>query len=179
MELIALKNTGIRNAKLLETKTDLLLTLTGSAIKTVQNISTQLRPGMLDDLGILAAMEWQVEEFEKRSGIPCTLSLPDDDVIIDANISIALFRILQEALTNVARHAQAGRVTVVLSHSENGISLSITDDGIGIDSAVATKPTSLGLLGIRERLHPFGGTCRIEAASGGGTTVDIFVPART
>ena len=130
---------------------------------------------MLDDLGLVAAIEWQIEDFQKRSGIECVLNLPDREPSIDNQRSTAIFRILQEALTNVARHARAHRVIVALSESEDEISLSVRDNGIGIPASKINDPKSYGLLGIRERLHPYQGTCTIQGGPKGGTEVIIQI----
>ena len=176
MDLMSLKKTGIANEKLLEQRVDSMLELTASATKTVQTISARLRPGMLDDLGLVAAIEWQMEDFEKRSGIHCVVNLPDNVFLLDNQRSTTLFRILQEALTNVARHAQAHNITVNLTDSPDDVVLRVNDDGIGIPEGRVDDPTSYGLLGIRERLHPYQGLCTIQRGASGGTNVTIRLP---
>ncbi len=173
MDLMSLKRTEAANTNVLGAKLQSMLDLAASAIKSVQDISARLRPGMLDDLGLVAAIEWQIEDFQKRSGITCAVSLPDQEPILDNQRSTAIFRILQETLTNVARHARASNVTVSLSESDEDVSLSVRDDGIGIPSHSINDPKSYGLLGIRERLHPYEGTCIIQKRPDGGTEVII------
>ncbi|MGA7160826.1 MAG: PAS domain S-box protein [Bacteroidota bacterium] len=179
MDLMSLKKMGATNANAIEAKLQSMLDLTTNAIKSVQDISARLRPGMLDDLGLVSAIEWQTEEFEKRSGISCTLRLPDHDLEVDNERSTVLFRILQETLTNVARHAHAEHITVGLLVSKDEIVMNIHDDGIGISDESVRNPKSLGLLGIRERLHPFQGSCSIQRGMDGGTEVRVQLPIRT
>jgi PAS domain S-box-containing protein len=156
-----------------------LLSMTGqidAAIRSVQKISTDLRPTLLDNLGLVAAVEWAVKEFEKRSGIPCRLSVTPPDFQLDQERSTALFRILQEALTNVLRHAHASRVDVRLSKERAAVELQIRDDGLGIPVERITDTKSVGLTGIRERVHPWGGTVAITGSPEKGTEVAIKVP---
>jgi two-component system sensor histidine kinase UhpB len=176
MDLMTIKKIYPADAQTFESKLQLLLELTDSAIKSVQNISTRLRPGMLDDLGLFAAMEWQMEEFEKRTGLTCMLKLPQHEFDIDAESSTALFRILQETLTNVARHAQAHKIEVSIAETTTELLMFVVDDGIGISETAVHNPKSIGLLGIRERLRPFNGHCIIQSRSIGGTEVQIHIP---
>jgi PAS domain S-box-containing protein len=152
-----------------------VLALNDSAMKSVQDISARLRPGLLDDIGLVPALEWQTEEFQKRTGIACELDLPAHDPGIDADRSTALFRILQECLTNVARHARATSVSVLFAVTEESLSLTIADDGIGIAEENIELPTSLGLLGIRERLRPFDGSLTIERVQPTGTCLRVML----
>ena len=178
MDLMSLKKAGATSEKVVEQKVESMLELTASATKTVQTISARLRPGMLDDLGLVAAIEWQMEDFEKRSGIHCGVNLPDSVLLLDNQRSTALFRILQETLTNVARHAQARNVIVSLTDSPDEVILRVNDDGIGIPDGRVNDPTSYGLLGIRERLHQYEGSCTIQKGESGGTEVTIQLPKR-
>ncbi|HXX62384.1 MAG TPA: ATP-binding protein, partial [Bacteroidota bacterium] len=159
-----------------EEKVKSVLDLTDSAIAIVQDIAARLRPGMLDYLGLLAAIEWQADEFQKRSGVKCTLALLDHEPGLDSERATALFRILQETLTNVARHAHARNVRIALEEAGPDIVMTIADDGVGISRAQIDAPQSLGLLGMRERLHPFRGICTIESPSSGGTRVTVRIP---
>jgi PAS domain S-box-containing protein len=154
------------------------LALNDSAIRSVQDISARLRPGLLDDIGLVAAIEWQTEEFQKRTGIACELDLPKHDPAIDADRSTTVFRILQETLTNVARHAKAQSVAVSFAEREGALTLIITDDGIGIPDGKANAPTSFGLLGIRERLRPHGGQLTLTPGPRGGTVVHVTLPGK-
>ena len=145
------------------------------AIQSVRRIATDLRPGVLDDLGLLAAIEWAVDEFQVRTGIQSYVSLPDAELVLDAESSTALFRILQEALTNVARHARATRVTVRLAQADRGLSLEVQDNGDGIPE-VQLASRSLGVLGMRERAILLGGEFSIGSTPKNGTTVTVRIP---
>jgi PAS domain S-box-containing protein len=176
MDLVALRKAGPSQKSTFDTKIASSLSLTGKAIEIVKDISARLRPGMLDHLGLLPAVEWQTEEFQKHSGIQCSVRLPDHEPAIDSERATTLFRILQETLTNVARHANAKHVEVRLTESPDAVSMSIIDDGMGISPDRIHDPKSLGLLGIRERLFPFKGICTIQAGTHGGTEVHIRLP---
>jgi PAS domain S-box-containing protein len=150
--------------------------LTDGVIQRVRRISAELRPGVLDDLGLIAAIEWQAGEFEERTGTPCVVHTSATDVPIDGPLSTAVFRIFQEALTNVTRHAQAAHVEVRIAVVEGFLSLEVRDDGVGITLEAAQSPRSLGLLGIRERAQRFGGSVSVGPSSPRGTLVAIRVP---
>jgi PAS domain S-box-containing protein len=145
-------------------------------VQTVRAIATQLRPGLLDDLGLAAAIEWQVGDFQKRSGISCSLTLTGEDPPVGRDQATALFRIFQEILTNVARHAQAAKIWVHLEEEHDAIVLEVEDDGVGISQAQLKQHRSLGLLGMRERALAFGGTVEIAGAPGQGTIVTVRMP---
>ncbi len=147
-----------------------------TAVETVRRISSELRPAALDDLGLVAAIEWQAQEFQSRTGIRCRLTAPSESPALPPTHSTALFRILQEALTNVARHAHATAVEIRLSEREGLLQLEIADNGRGISQAEATATTSLGLLGMRERAAAVGGELRVEGGPGQGTRVVVRVP---
>ena len=178
MDLAYLKRSGREDEEVFEEKTKSMLSLTNSAIKTVQAISTKLRPGILDDLGLIAAVEWQAEDFQKRSGVKVRLNVPRHELAIDGDRSTVLFRILQEAMTNVARHSKANEVEVTLSSTSDELFLSVADNGVGITDEQLRNPRSIGLLGIRERLHPFKGTCTIQRRETGGTEVKVRLPRK-
>ncbi len=148
---------------------------TDEIIQQVRRISTELRPGVLDDLGLLAAIEWQAQEFEGRTGTLCTIESNVEDAALDREVSTALFRIFQEALTNVARHAGAEHVGVRLWLEGNDLQLEVRDDGRGITHAQAGNPRSLGLLGIRERARRLGGGATVAVDPSGGTIVAVRV----
>ena len=149
---------------------------TDEIIQQVRRISTELRPGVLDDLGLLAAIEWQAQEFEGRTGTLCTVESNLGDAKLPRDVSTAIFRIFQEALTNVARHAEARHVGVHLDLADNVLDLEVRDDGKGITPAQAGNPRSLGLLGIRERARRLGGRATVAAGTEGGTVVSVRVP---
>jgi signal transduction histidine kinase len=143
-------------------------------IHDVRRISTELRPGILD-LGLAAAVEWQVQEFQARTGIPCSHRLLTRETFA-SDVSTALFRILQESLTNVARHAQATRAEVILQKLRDRLVLFIRDNGRGFDQADSSLAQSLGLLGMRERAAILDGRVSISSAPGKGTTVTAWIP---
>lgn len=152
-----------------------LLALIDTTIKTVRRIASELRPSLLDDLGLVAAMEWHLEEFEKRSEIATSLQLPEKMQELPDALKIGLFRIFQESLTNVARHSGATKVNVCLQQIAEKVNLEITDNGRGFDEKKLVKKT-LGLLGMKERTVMMGGEYNIAAAKGGGTSVTVSIP---
>jgi len=137
---------------------------------------TELRPGVLDDLGLVAAIEWQSRDFERRSGIRCLCEAVQEEIELDHTCATAAFRICQEALTNVMRHAKATSVRVLLAEENGDLLLEIHDDGQGISPAKVTDPTSFGLLGMRERANRLGGQVEIASSPGKGTTVTVRLP---
>ncbi len=146
------------------------------AVDVVQRITTELRPAILDHLGLEEAIEWYAGEIEKRTEISCRLRLSLGSTPLDAERSTALFRILQEALTNVVRHAEASEVEIRLAREGNHVILAVTDKGRGIAEDKIADPRSLGLLGMRERARALGGHLSIRRASGRGTTVEARLP---
>ena len=148
------------------------------AIDSVRRLSSELRPPVLDRLGLAAALDWLARECEKKTGIAVLLDVDDLREPIDALVSTTVFRIVQEALTNVVRHAAASEVTVDLAGRDDTLSLTIRDDGKGIDPAALEGLHSLGILGMRERVHLLGGSWRIEGERGKGTRIIVEVPRR-
>ena len=148
--------------------------LADSIIQSIRRISTELRPAVLD-LGLAEAVEWQVQEFQARSGIQCKVRLLTREVVA-SNASTAMFRIFQETLTNVARHAHATRVEVVLQKQQDRLVLLIHDNGRGFDQTDPSLSKSLGLLGMRERAAILGGQVNISSTPGKGTTVTAWFP---
>jgi two-component system sensor histidine kinase UhpB len=157
-------------------RTDSILELVDQTIHSVRRISTELRPGILDDLGLVAALEWASEEFEARTGTRCRLNLPSDDIEIDQERATAMFRIFQETLTNVARHANASEVGVRLGKENGDLTLEVHDNGTGIDVEQLSGGRSLGILGMRERAALLGGELGIIGAPEKGTTVKVRIP---
>jgi two-component system, NarL family, sensor histidine kinase UhpB len=155
-----------------------IIALTNDTIKIIQRISAELRPGLLDDLGLVAAIEWYSDEFEKRTGIKCELML-EDLTEGDKRISLALFRILQEALTNVIRHANAKTVRITLRYTPRGITMIIEDDGVGISQEKITNGKSLGLSGMRERARQINGSVEFSKNTVAGTKIVTFIPVPT
>jgi PAS domain S-box-containing protein len=158
-------------AKLVET-THLL----EETIAAVKNLSAELRPGVLDKFGLPAAVEWQCQKFAQRTGLSCKFKLPDDDERLEREPSTALFRILQEALTNVARHAKAKSVHVGLNITRERATLTVRDDGRGVTEEELSAPTSLGLLGMRERAEMLRGSLKVESGLSSGTIVTASIP---
>jgi PAS domain S-box-containing protein len=150
----------------------------GQIIRTVRKISTELRPGVLDEFGLADAIEWQAKDFQNRTGISCKLSLHPTDKITDTVHSTAIFRIFQEALTNVMRHAAASQVTVGLEKVADRLILEVRDNGIGIAEERIFDSKSLGLTGIRERVLRLGGEVSISGKPGKGTLIKVTLPLR-
>ena len=151
-------------------------TLVDENVRIVQRIATELRPGLLDQLGLMAALDWQAQEFSKRTGIACQLSLPERDLELNLALNTTLFRIFQETLTNVARHAQASRVDASLQKQDQTLILTVHDNGRGITEAELNDSNSLGLLGLRERVAQWGGELNIRGKAGKGTAVIVQIP---
>jgi two-component system sensor kinase len=145
-------------------------------IGSVRRIAADLRPEILDELGLLEAIRWLAREFERRSRIPCVVELPDSQLEWSAERATAMFRILQEALTNVARHAGARRVEVGVARQEDHVVLEVADDGSGITETQAKGAGSFGLLGIRERARMYGGALRVERREPNGTRLIVTMP---
>jgi PAS domain S-box-containing protein len=160
----------------LREKTDSMLALMDQTIQSVRRISTELRPGVLDDLGLTAAIEWQIQEFQKRTGIKCQLAARLEDIDIDRPRSTALFRIFQETLTNIARHAHATRVRIKLQQHNGDVSLQVQDNGHGIPKNKLSDSRSLGILGMRERALLLGGEVTLQGVRGKGTKVTARIP---
>ncbi len=151
--------------------------LIGEGVKDVRAICSGLRPGVLDDLGLAAAIEWQANDFAARNGIPCVVSVPPVDLHLDGDRATATFRIFQECLTNIIRHAQAKSVRIALYQQEESILLIVEDDGIGFhELGFSNVFGSLGLLGMKERAQFCGGNVEISSSPGNGTTVTVRVP---
>ncbi len=147
-----------------------------STIALVRKIATELRPQMLDALGLRAAIEWHMEEFQRRTGISCTVHLPERSLGIPDGEKIAVFRICQEALTNIARHAQAKNVVVNLERAQDHAILTIHDDGVGFPVDHLERAQSLGVMGMRERALLLGAQFRLESSPGNGTTITLRIP---
>jgi signal transduction histidine kinase len=158
-------------------KTRSMSAMIDTTVHAVRRISSELRPKLLDDLGLSAAIEWQAREFEQRSGVDCDVRSEPDDIVLDPARSTALFRVFQETLTNVARHAGARRIDVLLRKDAGVVELVVVDDGVGITPEQASNGQSLGIVGMRERAYSLGGTFEIGGQPGPGTTVRVTIPA--
>jgi PAS domain S-box-containing protein len=176
MDLVWLRNRLPGDQAPLHDKMRSMVELVDKTGKTVQKISAELRPGLLDDLGLAAAIEWQTEEFQRRTGILCEVSLDPDDFIASQDVSTAIFRIFQETLTNIVRHASASHVDVTLHDKDSEITLRVSDNGRGITEEQVFHPQSLGILGIRERVDLFSGTVSIIGSPKKGTTITVRIP---
>jgi PAS domain S-box-containing protein len=150
-----------------------LSALVDGTIRLVQRISTELRPGALDHLSLSDAIQWEAREFERRTGIRCMFRTNAKSAELDQDGNVAVFRILQEALSNVARHAGATLVAITLKKRGKHFLLEVRDNGKGLTEAARSDPRSLGLLGMRERAHMLGGELSISSRHGNGTTVTL------
>ncbi len=162
----------------LKERTESMSSLVDMTMQTLKRIYMALRPGMLDHLGLTVAIGWQAEEFQKRTGIPCKVILDPEDIALDPDLSTTVFRIFQEALTNILRHAEATKISVKLKATGDNLELVVKDNGKGITEEQLAKPDSFGLLGIKERVHHWGGDVKITGKSGKGTTVTVHLPLR-
>jgi len=153
-----------------------MMTLLDGTMATVRHISSQLRPGILDDLGLVDAINWQGIEFEKRTGVQCIFQSRLKARTFEKELSTGVFRVYQETLTNVARHAKATKVNTTLEVNNDHIILRVQDDGKGFNEAAVKNKNTLGLLGMKERALMFGGYLNIESEAGKGTLVSLRVP---
>jgi len=165
-----------KDQQLLLEKTRSMSRLIDTTAQSVQRISSELRPGLLDDLGLSAAVEWQADEFRNRTGIQCETISDPEDIALNQALSTAVFRIFQEALTNIARHANATRVKIILKEKSRKVELTVRDNGKGITEKQISDARSFGLIGMRERVHSFRGDLRISGTPNEGTTVRVSIP---
>lgn len=179
MDLSWLANALKPEQQALLEKTNGMFRLIDGTIRSVRRIASGLRPEVLDEIGLTAAISWQARDFQVRSGIRCNVELPADGPALDTARSTAVFRIFQELLTNVARHAHATRVDVRMGVDGNTMWLRVQDNGRGISESKLNSSKSLGFLGMRERVLPFDGTIDIRGQRGKGTTVTIRIPLGT
>ena len=155
---------------------ELISQLTENAVNVTRRVITGLRPTILDDLGLLAALEWQAEQFRKLTGINCRVNSIEDKVNLDKQRSIALFRIFQETLTNVARHSGASSVEVEFQCGDEEILLSVSDNGCGLPDGHTVAPTSYGVRGMCERVNQLGGKIKFDSPLGCGFCVTVILP---
>jgi PAS domain S-box-containing protein len=149
------------------------------AIGSVRKIIADLRPSILDHLGLLAAIDWKLDEFREQNGIQCVLNAPENTIVMDESRDIAVFRIMQEALTNIALHSRATNVTLDVETDANSLMMKMTDNGCGIAKAQMHKPGKYGILGMHERARHFGGTVTISSNPGKGTTLVLSMPLKS
>lgn len=162
---------GTARAKIAE-----MVGLVDSTVNTVRRISSELRPGVLDDLGLVSAIEWHAQQFQVNTGILCRFDSQIEHVDLSRGQATTVFRIFQEAMTNILRHAQATQVNVLIEIEEDEFVLEVSDNGRGITESEKLGMRSLGLLGMRERAHSIGGRVEINGLAGRGTTVIVRVP---
>ena len=160
----------------IDTKLQKMLDFSDSLIKTIRRISTELRPAIIDDLGLMAALEWKCHDFEEKQGIPCNFISTVKERKFDSNFSITVFRILQETLTNVSRHAEATEVAVSLFENEKLLFMDINDNGKGFDNYSVKKGKTLGILGMKERASLMGGELTIIGEINNGTQTKLAIP---
>jgi signal transduction histidine kinase len=154
-----------------------MLKMLDTAVASTRRIAADLRPLVLDDLGFAAGIEWAVQNFIQRSGVPCALEI-DESLELDEPYATAAFRIVQESLQNVAKHAKASQVRVQVVRTADAIVLRVQDDGAGFAPGAPRKPQSLGLAGLRERAYLLRGALDIRSAPGAGTTVEARIPVQ-
>ncbi|TCV85402.1 PAS domain-containing sensor histidine kinase [Sulfurirhabdus autotrophica] len=161
---------------LLLRKTSSMMNLINRTVESVRNIATNLRPAVLD-LGVVPALEWLIDEYIKHVGLNCIFETNEEDLELPDEVSTGIFRIVQESLTNVARHARASRVEISLIHENNELCLIVKDDGIGVDEGKRmANRKSFGLTGIRERAIMMGGELSLDSSPGKGATLTVVVP---
>jgi signal transduction histidine kinase len=160
----------------LQAKIRSLTVTTTSLIQSVRSIAGELRPGVLDELGLPKALKSAAREFERDNGIPCRFNTNTGTLKFDRPAAIAVFRIVQAALTNTARHAHASSVIVSLIKSKNGLTLAVKDNGKGVTRKLIDSHTSIGIAGMRERAHALGGTFTLEGSRNQGTTLTVWIP---
>jgi len=160
-------------------KLEAMRSLIDQSSQSVKDLCSRLRPGILDDLGLIAALEWQTEDFQARSGIPCTLVAAVKELPQNDSTALAVYRICQEALTNVSRHAGASAVTIRITREGGTMLLEIIDNGIGITAEDLKNSRSFGIMGMRERAYGVGGTFHIEPGDEAGTRVAVRFPVRS
>jgi PAS domain S-box-containing protein len=176
MDITSLAQKLPKEERRLRGKAESALKLVGDLIKALRRLSTELRPSTLDALGLTAAMEWQAQEFQSHTAIRCQVHLPHEDLNLDPERSTALFRLFQESLTNVARHAHASLVQAELRVQGDALVLSVHDNGRGFNTSQFDGRSSLGFLGMKERVLLLGGKFELDSAPGKGTTLTFQIP---
>lgn len=153
-----------------------MLELVDSSMRTIRDIATELRPSLLDTLGLVAAIEWQAETFQNRTGIVFRLNNQIAKTNFQDELATAVFRIFQESLTNIARHSEATEINVILEQKNGWLSMNIHDNGIGISENDLNKPKTLGIIGMHERVLLLGGSISISNSAKGGAVVSLKLP---
>jgi len=176
MDIAWLKKKLHGRTQAVEEKLRSMSELAGRTIGEVKRLCTDLRPAVLDDLGLSEAVEWQAADFEKRTGIRCRLMLASEKIDLQGDYITTVFRIIQEILTNVSRHAGADEVEIILVEKDGWVRLKVKDNGRGIAEEKISNPQSFGLIGIQERVRLLNGEVRIRGARNRGTTVEVAIP---
>lgn len=175
MDTIWLRNHVAESDPAAQEKIAQMLAVLDSAVASTRRIAADLRPLVLDDLGLVAAIEWVAQNFTQRTGVPCEL-LVDESLELEEPYATGVFRIVQESLQNVAKHASASRVVVELRPRDGALLLRVQDNGSGFRPSDPRKPQSLGLVGLRERAHLLRGEVRVDSSPGAGTRVEARIP---
>jgi len=178
MDLVWLKKNRLIGEELLSEKLDGMVDVINQTIKTIQRIATELRPKLIDDLGLVSAIEWQTREFQNKSGIKCKINLIDDSINLNNKASLTVFRIFQEALTNIVRHSNADSVEIKITSNDKNFYLSIHDNGGGIPKNKLDASTSIGIIGMKERADIVGGHLKINTDSKKGTEIIVIIPIK-
>jgi PAS domain S-box-containing protein len=176
MDVCWLSDNLVRGQDNLRELTESMAKLIDVTVQKTKRLCIELRPKLLDDIGIVGTIEWLVKEFQKATGIKCTLAFDLDEKTLDNERATAIFRIFQEALTNIYRHSKATKALISLTQSDNKVVLQVTDNGIGIKQERIDSPQSLGIIGMRERLHFFGGDIEIKGTNTRGTKLIVRIP---
>lgn len=176
MDIVWLKKNRNTGENVFLDKLNGMVDVANQSIKTIQRLGQELRPKLLDDIGLISALEWQAGEFQKRFGIPCKLNSAAQEINLDKKIGLSIFRIFQEALTNVARHSNATEVNVNINYSKDMFLLSIKDNGIGIPSNKLESNSSIGIIGMKERADLAGGKVEFFSDQRKGTEVRLTIP---
>jgi hypothetical protein len=176
MELGWLKDRLPADPAMLRTRVDRLVQIVDHSVTDLQRIASDLRPMILDELGLVSAIQWLVQNFSERSALAVALSFEQSDVLYSRDVSTAAFRIVQEALTNIARHSGAASARIAARHSGDELQLEISDEGRGMDVARSRREQHLGLIGMSERAHMLGGSMEIDSAPGRGTRISVRLP---
>jgi signal transduction histidine kinase len=168
---------GVQSKPVREKLEDMSLMIKES-VESIREISSFLRPAILFDLGLVTAINYQLKNFEKQTGIKCIFNCDPQNIVLDESISIVIYRILQESLTNIARHSGATETVVDLKRSKTNILMNIKDNGVGIDKEKINSFTSLGIAGIKERIKSISGKITIGSEQGSGTRIKIIIPLK-
>jgi two-component system, NarL family, sensor histidine kinase UhpB len=172
---------GMPDKPTMTTRISSIIASTDTLLETIHSISSSLRPAMLDELGLFGALEWYVNDFQSRTGIRCNLHLTNAAKTVGAKrkeLNTAAYRIIQEAMLNALRHAQANKIDVLMCSRKGKLVISIKDDGIGILAEDLKDKLALGILGMKERASLVGGTATVKGGKNGGTVVTASLPLR-